>query len=492
MKSTFVYITLILMAPPVTVEFQVQSQEGVLVAEVGSDVILPCKTSQPLSAVGLEVRWFQTLFHSPVFLMIDGREEKEQQNTDFRGRASLLSGPDTGDLSLLLRKIRLTDNGNYTCFVENKTTNVYDEANVQLNTVAMGSSPLLTVSLEDKAIHLSFSSHGWYPEPKLHFEKKDGSLFTSDTKTTLNHSSGLFRVEGSILLRDSSDKNVYCMASNPGMTKQSGIYVRFSDDLFPRVSGYAYAFWFILILLLLVVSLLIYYVFRLLKVKEGLKKKVDELTLEVEWRKAVMNREFITFNPKTANAKISISPDNLILSPDPPAVKYEPISLQFEKERCCLGNELFNNGFHYWEVEVGNGLEWAVGVANPDVRKTGAYMFSPTEHIWCIARFVENVKALDNSEKTLELNDNALERVGIYLKLQRPCEVSFYNPQSWECLYTFNDLTPCGHFHPFFWVGTNGASIRLLENRCASTVEITEQENMQENNMEQMRLLVEA
>ncbi|KAM4642750.1 butyrophilin subfamily 1 member A1-like [Discoglossus pictus] len=494
MDRALVYFSLTFLAPAVSVTFQVQTQGTELVAEVGSDVRLPCTLSPPLGAFNLEVRWFRTLFYSPVFLLVNGREDKEQQSTEYRGRASLQAGPETGDLTLLLRKIHLSDNGTYNCFVENKTSQKYEEAVIQLNVVALGSLPHLEVSLQDSGVLLSFTSYGWFPQPTMHWEGKDGSFFNSDFKTTLNKSSGLFRVDSSILLQDPAPKeHLLCAAQNSVIGKRTGVYVKVSEALLPRVSPYAYAFYFTLALLFAGVFLVLYYVRRLLKDKERISTERDNLIAQVQWRSAVMNPALITFLPETAHTDLTVSYDRLTLSPVPPDPPPPPNEFRFVTELCCLGLPAFSEGCHYWEVEIGDGLEWAVGVAGPEVSRSGAYMFSPGEHIWCISRFVERFKALDTPEMNLEVDGDILEVVGVYLNIGT-AEVSFYDPHNWLKLYTFTGVCPRGgRVYPFFWLGTNGRQMRL---RRGQEVQITQQrvhdEEMENREIEGAMMLQQA
>ncbi|OCT66148.1 hypothetical protein XELAEV_18042403mg [Xenopus laevis] len=134
---------------------------------------------------------------------------------------------------------------------------------------------------------------------------------------------------------------------------------------------------------------------------------------------------------------------------------------RFETERCCLGDRIFSSGAYYWEVELIHGEEWAVGVASPEVQRKGAaYLFSPQEKVWCVCRFVETFKALDNTEFNLDVTADIFKRVGVYLNLTKQT-VSFYEPTTWKQLYTFTDVPQI--VQPFFCLGTRGAEIRLAK-----------------------------
>ncbi|KAG8428934.1 hypothetical protein GDO86_018784 [Hymenochirus boettgeri] len=86
-----------LLIPPFTVTFQVQSDTLEVVVVVGSDAVLPCTLSPPSSADRLEIRWFYNLFHTVLYLLKNGREDRQQQSVQYRNRAWVRSGPKTGN-----------------------------------------------------------------------------------------------------------------------------------------------------------------------------------------------------------------------------------------------------------------------------------------------------------------------------------------------------------------------------------------------------------
>uniref|UniRef100_A0A803K397 Butyrophilin subfamily 2 member A2 n=1 Tax=Xenopus tropicalis TaxID=8364 RepID=A0A803K397_XENTR len=478
MAGPLLFLSLIFLPPPLSGQFHVTSPNKQLVAELGSNVSLPCTLSPPLSADGLEVRWFHTIYSPHVYLLKDGKEDKEQQRAEYNGRVSLLKGPESGDLTLSLHKVQLSDANNYVCFVENKTSGVYEEAFIQLDVVGEGSLPTLDISLQDSSVLLSFSSSGWYPKPQMQWEKSEGVSIAPNSVAYLNQSDGLFRVESSILLKGPYTDPLYCRARHPITGRDTGIFLRISGDLFPHVSPWAYAFVSVFILMLAGVGVAILCARRLLNEKAHLSSEMD-------WRKAVMQPVYFMFNPDITHPELSVSTDCLSLYNKPPVSPPRMNKVRFETERCCLGDYTFSSGAHYWEVELIQGEEWAVGVASPKVQRKGAaYMFGPQEKIWCVCRFVETFKALDNTEYNLDVTADIFKRVGVYLNLTKHT-VSFYDPTTWKHLYTFSDVSQT--VQPFFWLGTRGGEVRLrkqISERVESrkdVEEMTEQAGLLEN-----------
>uniref|UniRef100_A0A8C3H9H7 Zinc finger protein RFP-like n=1 Tax=Chrysemys picta bellii TaxID=8478 RepID=A0A8C3H9H7_CHRPI len=76
---------------------------------------------------------------------------------------------------------------------------------------------------------------------------------------------------------------------------------------------------------------------------------------------SIMN---VTLDPDTAHPQLVLSEDR--------------------KSPCVLGCEGFTSGRHCWEVEVGDGELWAVGVARGSVRRKGGISLSPEGGIWAV------------------------------------------------------------------------------------------------------------
>ncbi|XP_068106251.1 butyrophilin subfamily 1 member A1-like [Hyperolius riggenbachi] len=459
-------VLLTLLATTVSGKFQVQSSDTRQVVEVGHNTSLHCSLSPPLGPEGLQVHWFRSTSVTTVLLLRNGKEEKERQSSEYSGRAALRPGAGPGDLTLLLNKVVLSDADTYHCLVENLANGDYDEAVIELAVIGTGSLPNTSVSLKDGGIMVSFLTSDWFPEPEMHWELDGVSIAGVSSEDVTRQSNGLYRMESSVLLRDTNYRHLYGAVRHPVTGRSTGLYIHISEDLFPRISAWLYAFLFVVLLLVVGAVVMVIMVKKQESRNDKLRKDNGDLSSEVAWRKAVMTPETITFSSETAHPELSVSPDFLTLLNQPPATKPKPSEDRFETERCCLAMPPFSSDCHYWEVEVGTGLEWAVGVASPEVKRSGeAYMFRPETHIWCISRFTETFKALDEREEPLDLNGNALEKVGVYLNLSGPRQVTFYNPRNCETpLYTFDNVGQEGRrVLPFFWLGKHGSTIRLKD-----------------------------
>ncbi|XP_039599225.1 myelin-oligodendrocyte glycoprotein-like [Polypterus senegalus] len=114
-------------------------------ALLGEDVTLPASLSPPLSAQEFEVRWFRNDFYSPVLLYQNLQIRPESQLQAYNGRTSLF--PEelmSGNVSLRLQDVRVSDGGLYRCFVDSRLWD--EEAHITLNVEARACEEELTLT----------------------------------------------------------------------------------------------------------------------------------------------------------------------------------------------------------------------------------------------------------------------------------------------------------------------------------------------------------
>ncbi|XP_067381356.1 myelin-oligodendrocyte glycoprotein-like isoform X3 [Channa argus] len=103
-------------AAQVTEEYEVVGSQKPVTAEVGDDVVLPCKVEPPLDVTTRTVEWKcnKTVVH-----MYKSRSDNpDAQDKKFRTRTSLFRDEMTkGNISLKLVQVNETDAGIYTCYV---------------------------------------------------------------------------------------------------------------------------------------------------------------------------------------------------------------------------------------------------------------------------------------------------------------------------------------------------------------------------------------
>ncbi|NXL40304.1 TRI27 protein, partial [Glaucidium brasilianum] len=95
----------------------------------------------------------------------------------------------------------------------------------------------------------------------------------------------------------------------------------------------------------------------------------------------------VTLDPATAHPNLHLSEDQKQARgqlrqrdlPDNPE--------RFDFEPCVLGREGFTSGRHFWEVEVGQGGVWALGVARASLKRKGPMSFTPKEGVWALEAY---------------------------------------------------------------------------------------------------------
>uniref|UniRef100_A0A8C3HM93 Zinc finger protein RFP-like n=1 Tax=Chrysemys picta bellii TaxID=8478 RepID=A0A8C3HM93_CHRPI len=158
----------------------------------------------------------------------------------------------------------------------------------------------------------------------------------------------------------------------------------------------------------------------------------------------------VTLDPDTANPQ-------LILSADRRSVRWErrrqavPNNPErFDIERCVLGCEGFTSGRHYWEVEVGVGGVWGVGVARESVRRKGRISLNPEQGIWAVRCSEDQYWAHTSPEQIIPFPPSrAPRRIRVYLDYERG-RVTFFDVGTGDPIFTFPPASFAGErIRPF-------------------------------------------
>ncbi|XP_067419829.1 zinc finger protein RFP-like [Emydura macquarii macquarii] len=166
----------------------------------------------------------------------------------------------------------------------------------------------------------------------------------------------------------------------------------------------------------------------------------------------------VTLDPGTAHPQLILSADGKSVSwadtrqdlPDNPE--------RFDTAYCVLGCEGFTLGRHCWEVEVGDGLYWAVGVARESVRRKGWISHYPEEGIWAVLRWWGQFQALTSPLTPLPWSQ-VPSRIRVCLDCDRG-QVTFFDAGDQALIFTFPPgSVPGERIRPWLWVW--GSLLRL-------------------------------
>ncbi|NXK00341.1 TRI27 protein, partial [Corythaixoides concolor] len=108
----------------------------------------------------------------------------------------------------------------------------------------------------------------------------------------------------------------------------------------------------------------------------------------------------VTLDPTTAHPNLHLSEDRKEAKGQLMQKNLPDNPERFDFEPCVLGCEGFTSGRHFWEVEVGRGGVWALGVARASVKRKGPMSFTPKEGVWAL----EAYHSLTSPRANLRLN----------------------------------------------------------------------------------------
>ncbi|XP_055974801.1 tripartite motif-containing protein 75-like [Sorex fumeus] len=170
-------------------------------------------------------------------------------------------------------------------------------------------------------------------------------------------------------------------------------------------------------------------------------------------------REEVTLDPKTAHPSLCVSEDRKTVnyvwkrSKDDGEVRDTDYAV-------VLGSEGYSSGRHYWEVQVGNKTEWAVGVCTDTPSSKEQPPLLGQNSSWTIQLQDGNYLAGGSVPVILSVK-NKPQKIGIYLDYELG-EVSFYDASDRSHIYslteTFSDV-----LKPYFWVGWDSTPLILCE-----------------------------
>uniref|UniRef100_A0A8C8RIC7 Butyrophilin subfamily 1 member A1-like n=1 Tax=Pelusios castaneus TaxID=367368 RepID=A0A8C8RIC7_9SAUR len=422
-------------------------------ASVGGEVVLPCHLSPRMSAEKMEVRWFRSLFSPVVHLYQNGQDQYGDQILEYRGRTELLKDDiANGSVSLGIRNIRPSDDGQYKCFFQSR--GFYEEALLELQVAALGSSPAISVEgHEDGGIQVVCRSSGWYPKPEVEWRDLEGQVLPSASEKISPGADGLFQTESTVVITEDSNQKVTCHVTNLRLNQEkvSEISIagqcpsklhrdrlRWSDDASEQVMGLA----------------------------ERQFGRPDAAWATVFWRRKHQhaylpslktNAEMssfldVTLNPDTAHPELVLSEDRKHVRDGDNCQDLPDTPERFDTCPCVLGTERFAGGRRYWEVELGDKTEWVLGVCRESVSRKGKVTLTPGDGYWAVWLRDGEYEALTSPSVPLPVRVRP-SRVGIFLDYEAG-EVSFYNVTDGSHLFTFTD-TFSGTLLPYFYPGLN-------------------------------------
>ncbi|XP_006764420.1 PREDICTED: butyrophilin subfamily 1 member A1-like [Myotis davidii] len=474
--------------------FTVLAPSEPIVALLGADTALPCRVAPAMSAEDMELRWFRSRFADAVYAYEDRVEQTEQQLVDFRGRAELVKDHIAeGRVAVRIRSVRVSDNGMYTCFF--KKGNDFEEAILELKVIGLGSGPnVFMVGPEDGGIRLKCTGKRWFPQPEVQWKDVTGEKIPSLSEDKTQDDDGLFQIEASLVVRDSSWREVSCTMKNPFFGQEQVETIFIPEPFFPRTSPWKVAFAVTFLILGIFIGAVVFLTWKEQQerkrvqeaqeekekesqAKESLKKELDrrkelynqdwrKAGLYADWRKEHFKAVAVTLDPDTAHTKLILSEDRTHVSSKENVSQNHDGPAQQEQEDTfsVLGQNCFTAGRHYWEAEVkvgtgGPGTRWALGVCSATVRREGWFVESPEKNFWVVAYKEGEIRVLTSQSEPLSLRQ-CPHKIGVFLDWEAG-DVSFYNMDDGSHMYSFTRIQFCGILRPYFSLQGPGTSVAI-------------------------------
>ncbi|XP_077436642.1 V-set domain-containing T-cell activation inhibitor 1 [Vanacampus margaritifer] len=179
----------------------VQSLNRLPVANLGKDHMLSCflpPDSEQITLQEVSVTWRKESLTGLVYRYEDGAESNGEQDSQYAGRVEIFSDVVVkGNASLLLRKVRRSDAGKYTCSLSHSGGS--GKVNIILRTAAF-TAPTFTLS--DGV--LTAEASRWFPKPNVTWLNADDNVLRGSTDLQRS-SAGIFRVVSTLQSVNLSD-----------------------------------------------------------------------------------------------------------------------------------------------------------------------------------------------------------------------------------------------------------------------------------------------
>lgn len=474
-------------------EFMVLGPAEPLVAVLGGEVELPCRTAPARSAENMQLRWFRSKFSEAVLIYEDGEEQPEELMAQYAGRTSLVTELlGQGQAAVLIRNVQASDDGLYSCFF--REGQFYEEASLELKVAAVGSAPRVRITgPEEDGVRVECAASGWFPKPQVHWRGPGGAQFRAFSEAHAQDARGLFSVEAALVVRDRSAGNVTCSLHNPILGQEKAVAIFIPEPFFAQAPLWKLAFWVSLAALGLLLLGAGYCAHRehstrlrarrdretLLRAKEADRRAKEaaltatgELQAQLEqrrsvylaaWRKAQLYADWrqeqfqawpVTLDPGSADS-------SLVVSHERRRVTLKETCEDSGGSSSVLGLEGITAGRCHWEVEVpdGKGSEWILGVCREDVKRTGWYTESPEKGFWVVGQFEAGFCPCTKDVTPLPLRQLP-RRVGVFLDYSEG-DVSFYDMAGGSHIFSFPRASFSGTLFPYFRLKSGVGSLTI-------------------------------
>ncbi|KAH1180756.1 hypothetical protein KIL84_001690 [Mauremys mutica] len=204
---------ILLLAPcSLSEKFSLAGSPHPVVGVVGQDVVLPCQLSPPARLPSMDVQWRKI---GSGFVQVHEYSDEGPQDVpgeSYQNRTELfLREFSSGNVSLKLKGLQVTDDGKYQCFVRNPEWS--REATTDLRVRAVAPVFIDVLGFWGQGIGLACRSAGWFPKPELQWVGKNLAMeiVTNVTQDREN----LYSVVSHVTVTEGEDNgDISCIVRN--------------------------------------------------------------------------------------------------------------------------------------------------------------------------------------------------------------------------------------------------------------------------------------
>uniref|UniRef100_A0A8C0BCL5 Zinc finger protein RFP-like n=1 Tax=Buteo japonicus TaxID=224669 RepID=A0A8C0BCL5_9AVES len=123
------------------------------------------------------------------------------------------------------------------------------------------------------------------------------------------------------------------------------------------------------------------------EISSDLERRLEDFVQRNILVRGTLRKSNVTLDPATAHPNLHLSEDRKQARGQLTQQDLPDNPERFDFEPCVLGCEGFTSGRHFWEVEVGQGGVWALGVARASVKRKGPMSLTPKEGVWALEAY---------------------------------------------------------------------------------------------------------
>ncbi|XP_032903248.1 butyrophilin subfamily 3 member A3-like isoform X2 [Amblyraja radiata] len=411
------YLPLLLLTgilfPANAVKFSIVGPGRPVVGVVGGTVTLECHLEPKEPIDKMTVRWLKSDLDFAVHMFRNGKDETNTQDDDYRGRTELFKDQMVeGNASLRIKDIRVTDEGNYICSVDNGV--VFEETPIDLKVGGLGHDHWIYIrGYEKSGIQLVCESTGWYPAPSIQWIGGEKENLTSKSEINFQQDSKqLLNAQSKVTVSQGSTNKFRCILWNRVLEKDQEAIIEIAD-LEKDKSVQQYDKW--------------------------------EPLVKSDWEIMYENKVSIQLEIEAGVTQLTVSKDGKSVTAKE-MEKNPPNNYAMVKaSEWARGTEGFSSGKKYWEVEVAGNRKWTLGVVAGTVNNAGDLEI---KHDWTIGQSEKKIQA--NLAKPLDITYHEFpSKIGVYLDYDSRV-VSFFIANSKSFLHTFTECEFTEKVYPYF------------------------------------------